>query len=177
MKIKLVCENCGEDFLRSKGEINRNNKIGRRIYCSRSCSGKGKFTTGFKSNVSGLNRGYDKKDEHTPFKYYMKILNNKDRQKKGVSITLEDLKSLWEEQGGKCPFTGYDLILRTHNNCGENLTPCHASVDRIDNTQGYVKGNIRFVGVMANYARNKFTDAQLINFCCDVAEKYTGREV
>ena len=39
-----------------------------------------------------------------------------------------------------------------------------ASIDRIDNDLGYIEGNVRFVSVMYNYARNNFTDEQVLQF-------------
>ena len=40
-----------------------------------------------------------------------------------------------------------------------------ASLDRIDNSLGYVKGNVRFISIMANYCRNTFEDKDLMEFC------------
>lgn len=45
----------------------------------------------------------------------------------------------------------------------------NASLDRIDNSKGYLKGNVRFVSMMANLARSTFSDNELIRFCKSVA--------
>lgn len=47
--------------------------------------------------------------------------------------------------------------------------PSNASLDRIDNSKGYIEGNVRFVALMANLARQSFTDEQMIAFCKAVA--------
>ena len=39
------------------------------------------------------------------------------------------------------------------------------TLDRIDNDKGYVKGNVRFVSVIFNFARNNFSDQDVLNFC------------
>jgi hypothetical protein len=44
-----------------------------------------------------------------------------------------------------------------------------ASLDRIDNSKPYVQGNVRFISLMANYAKNDMTDAELVGFCKAVA--------
>lgn len=111
-------------------------------------------------------------DEFSDFKRYLKCTKNtRNRGRKRASeITLQDLKSIWINQEGICPLTGWKLKLRTHTNCSkEPLTPYCASVDRIDNSKGYIKGNIRFISVMANYARNIFSDEEVIDFCKSVA--------
>lgn len=40
-----------------------------------------------------------------------------------------------------------------------------ASLDRIDNSNGYLQGNVRFVSKIANYARNEYSDDDLLEFC------------
>jgi len=40
----------------------------------------------------------------------------------------------------------------------------NASLDRIDVTQGYLQGNVRFVAVPVNLAKNSFSDAELLEF-------------
>ena len=44
-------------------------------------------------------------------------------------------------------------------------SPDRASLDRIDSSKGYVKGNVQFVSYMANCAKNEFTSAKLKHFC------------
>jgi hypothetical protein len=84
---------------------------------------------------------------------------------------LENLLNKWENQGGKCPFTHRNLILRkTYRESLGNSTD-RASLDRIDSEQGYTPENIRWVSVIAQYAKNTFSDDELIKFCKDVAEK------
>ena len=43
--------------------------------------------------------------------------------------------------------------------------PYTASLDRIDSEKGYVKENVRFVAVIANFSKNKFSDEDVIDFC------------
>jgi hypothetical protein len=40
-----------------------------------------------------------------------------------------------------------------------------ASLDRIDSLQGYEPHNIRFISYIANCAKNRFTDKDVIEFC------------
>jgi len=54
-----------------------------------------------------------------------------------------------------------------HDKLGSS--PWKPSLDRIDNTKGYVEGNVRFVVSMANMCRNKFDDEDVISFCIKVA--------
>lgn len=42
--------------------------------------------------------------------------------------------------------------------------PAAASLDRIDSTKGYVKGNVQFVCRAINLAKSTFSDADMKNF-------------
>jgi len=77
------------------------------------------------------------------------------------------LSNLWEAQSGVCPFTGWELKLPFHSTDWDKDDDKlkRASLDRIDNSKGYIKGNLRFVSLMANYCRNEFTDEDVKLFC------------
>ena len=92
------------------------------------------------------------------------------KQYGATDLTPEMLKSLWEGQRGVCPFSGWDLLLPdSTRGWGSGPDPRNASLDRIDCSKGYVEDNVRFVSVMANLARQRFTDEQLREFCEAVA--------
>jgi len=107
------------------------------------------------------------------FSYHYKMIqgrckstrNTKDKHRKihELDFTKEYLKEVWDSQDGICPITDWKLVLKTNKTKKEKLLPYHASVDRIDPEKGYIKGNIRFVSVMANFAlNNKFDFSDLI---------------
>ena len=115
--------------------------------------------------------GYRKPDKYTPFRYQLKKIKNKNR--KGCTLTLADVKQLWERQGGRCPLTGCKMKLKDFKSVSDSPQWYDASIDRLDNSKPYEKGNVRFICVMANYARNNFTDKDLIEFCSHVYRHFT----
>lgn len=170
--IKLVCANCFKEFEKDIKEHRRQIKKGNdRFFCGLSCvcqkRNEENPPPGNPQNLIADNR----RDEHTPFRWF--VARGRDRSKThtyGCDITVEYLKELWEQQKGICPFTGWLLTLpEDTGNCFIESSPSNASIDRIDNSIGYMQGNVRFVAVMANLARQRFTDEQLINFCKAVA--------
>jgi hypothetical protein len=60
-----------------------------------------------------------------------------------------------------CPYLGVELL--TESNQSRN--PNYFSIDRVDSTKGYVKGNIQIISLLANTMKNNATINQLINFC------------
>ncbi len=186
-KLTIKCDNCDKEFERAEKEINRSLKMGRKQFCSRHCCGVAvnTFET-LKARMPDRIRltawKHIKKrrtvDERSPFKYFLKSLKNTGR-KQCVGIDVDYLFKLWQEQGGICPFTGWKLLLPYGSKgWGHTENRNHrASIDRIDNSKDYVSGNIRFISVMANYARNTMTDDDLIEFCRAVANHQASKAI
>lgn len=174
MKGKVVsvrCAFCKIKFDKSLKEFNRSEKVKKRHLCSRSCCGKLKNSEN-KPNTSGLNRGYNKTDEYSPFRFYMKTCNGRRDKLGSTNLDLKYLKGLWEEQDGICPLTGWKLVLPNTSDGwkGEEADMIRSSLDRIDSSKGYIRGNVRYISQMANYAKNRFDDSSLIEFCKAVVE-------
>lgn len=108
----------------------------------------------------------NRRDEFTSFRWFILRAEYRNRNKNiGCDITVEYLKDLWQKQGGICPISGWKLTLPKDSDGWNEYLPTNASLDRIDNSIGYLKGNVRFISVMANLARQTFSDEQLISFC------------
>jgi hypothetical protein len=119
-------------------------------------------------------RGHEsnRKDEYSPFRWHFRnaIRRSQESDRKECTITLDDLKKQWDDQKGKCPYTGWELKNLPDTNTKKQLplTPDRASLDRKDSSKGYVPGNIQFVSTMANYAKNRWGDQELFEFCAAV---------
>jgi hypothetical protein len=176
LKVSVVCQNpnCIKEFSKRLGEYNRSQKLGRPHYCSKSCWAKYKGLSNFGDKVNtdtSCLRDIIRTDEFSPFRNHLKIMRKSAKHRNHeCSVTLADLKTLWEKQNGICPYTGWQLInLASTTECENTpLTINRASVDRIDSKEGYILGNIVFVAVIANFAKNIFTEQDVIYFCRDV---------
>lgn len=69
------------------------------------------------------------------------------------TITLEDLEAIWPEDN-RCPVCGV-IFTREHKSAA------NGSIDRIDNTRGYVPGNVHIVCVGCNGTKSDLTIRQL----------------
>jgi len=165
--ITLICKMCLKSFKRRKAEYNRSIKKGRKIYCSLKCSGKDNAKNLGESlgngNIGNLIAN-NRRNEYSAFKWYMRAIN---RRKKDCDIDLFYLKQIWDEQEGICPLTGWEMELPRHSSGwkSDKNNIYRASIDRIDNNKGYIKGNIRYVSVITNYCKNIFTDEDVVLFC------------
>lgn len=165
--IKLTCATCGDVFDKRLNEYNRQIKSGKiRFFCNLSCAcSKRNLENPTAGKIENLRPS--RKDEFTPFRWFILRAQYRDKQKKQTcNITVEYLKTLWESQKGICPLTGWNLMLPAGTlKAWDEKHPANASLDRIDNSKGYIEGNVRFISFMANIGRSTFSDEQLIEFC------------
>jgi hypothetical protein len=84
------------------------------------------------------------------------------------SITEEYFKKVWKKQKGKCAISGIDLTL-VHGT-KDLANPTKISTDRIDNSKGYVEGNIHLIMWQLNAAKGTWDLSQLVEVCRKVAE-------
>ena len=85
----------------------------------------------------------------------------------GFYITEDTIVKLWKKQKGKCALSGIEMTL-THGTSAA-MNPTKISVDRIDNSQGYVDGNVQLILWQANAAKSVWSNQQLIEMCKAVA--------
>lgn len=170
---EINCANCGKKVNKPAAEIKRQRKNGKKFfYCDLKCAGKSncshlkKYHT--EESILRIQKYNKQKDELSQFRYH---LNNAKRRAKKYNrefdLDLEYLKNIWEKQVGKCAVTKLQMVqkfIHTKKNRTEK-SPYQASLDRIDNNKGYIKGNIRYVCFMFNIARNNFSDEEVLEFC------------
>ena len=171
-KIKLICEVCGKEFERRKTEVKRNEKFGRRICCSRNCTGKITITENIpidkRCNTAQLVAS-NRLDKFSPFRLlYRTAKRRAEDSKKEFSVSLQYLKEIWDKQNGICPYTGWVLENPPTSGGKRIKAPNRASADRIDSSKGYLRGNVEFVCCAINYAKNSFTKEEMKKFLFEI---------
>jgi len=179
--ITIKCDYCGKEFQKPLSEYERNQKKGRKSYCSRECVGKGVHQTKKElphSPASDKMKKHLKKiqgnrrDEYSSYRYTYRCI--KRRFNKETNLTLQDLKEQWEKQNGVCPYTGLNLILPEDNNIHLIDFFHRASLDRIDSSKGYVKGNIQFISTPINLMKSDKSENSIKRFLKEISE-YTSK--
>jgi hypothetical protein len=154
-----ICDNCGVEFKKPQSELNRNQKMGRKNFCSRTCVGKSNFKN-LPSNIEKYDISKhcgNKRDDLTKFRYHYRNIKNRDKE---IDITIDDLKEIWEKQDGVCPYLGVKLHINSYGKIRKNST-YSASVDRIDSSKGYVKDNIQWISRAINFLKNDMSENEL----------------
>ena len=167
-KILLNCKNCEKNISLDKREHDRHVKKGRDyFFCGLSCSTSfrnknlsqetrqeisKKLSDKWKDNKYGIGNANNKKGDFTWF------LNRARQRKKEMDIDEDHLKSIWT---GFCAISNVPIEMKHYKNKTFLTT---ASLDRIDSSKGYIKGNVQFVAYGMNLAKNNFTDDELKSF-------------
>jgi hypothetical protein len=90
--------------------------------------------------------------------YFNRIKKSAQKRKGGIefNITQDQLWNLYQEQNGKCIYSGLDIDFGdTKYEQSHGVTT--ASLDRIDSSGGYISGNIQYIHKDINYMKQVFT--------------------
>lgn len=114
------------------------------------------------------------KSKYLATKYFPGLLVHKwfvNAQQRNIvwEIDNSDIDRQWELQGGRCALTGNSLS--TNYSATKHTI---ASLDRIDSSLGYIKGNIQFISGMLNICKNTLHDDDFITLCRKVATHVNG---
>lgn len=158
---KVLCEECKTKFLKDSSEVKRNLKLGRKCYCTISCSKKNKENIKHLSQVrsrdiSKLNPS-NRLDEYSIFRPHLRRAK---RRRHFCDLTLEQMKEVWDKQQGICTYSKVKLQIADHKK--ENNSTYTISLDRIDSNKGYTKGNIQFISMAMNYLKNKMSHKEML---------------
>ncbi len=164
--ISLTCRCCKVQFEYAQKEFKRQTKLGRNedeFYCSRSCARRWK-----NANRSDEEKAAAYKNLHERLKgnqysrkgLFTQYLNKARHRGKDFNLDEEYLSSIWT---GKCALTKIDII-----NTPNKTSLKAASLDRIDSSKGYIKGNVQFVSYGINLAKNSFSDDEVLQFINEI---------
>lgn len=67
-----------------------------------------------------------------------------------------------------CPLLGVELLFDKVDSSSDN----YYTVDRIDSSKGYIKGNVQVISRLANTMKNKSTEKELITFSQNILKMY-----
>lgn len=97
------------------------------------------------------------------FAQYVLARTKSNAKKEGIPFSLDVAWVKQELAKGKCAVTGMPLVKPTYTPGRRGVrNPWTPSIDRIDNTKGYTKGNCRIVVWMYNLAKNNYGDRDIV---------------
>jgi hypothetical protein len=98
--------------------------------------------------------------------YFRRVKDRATKSGFEFNITLEYLMSIYN---GKCALSGVNIQFGRHWKL--KLSDQSASLDRIDNTKGYIMGNVQWVHKQVNFMKGTMKENEFINFCKLISSK------
>ena len=150
----FICDCCYQDCIKRVDKF--------MLGLLKSCGCRSKTKNAFSNNV------WD--NPNYPFYVMFKGIEKGNKKRKEITIDTEYIKQVWEEQQGKCFYTGIELVLpKSFTKTNNPLSP---SIDRIDSSKGYIPGNIQIVHKQANFMKQSLSHEEFINFCKLISSRF-----
>lgn len=155
--IEIKCYKCGKIYLKDIYQHARSIRLNRKEFCSMKCSTEYRDEKIGKEGWKNIHKYLIK--ENSVFSQMLRNAQIKCQQRnKEINVDVEYLKNLWEFQQGICPYTKIKMKLpESGSEYTKQYSLEKASLDRIDSSKGYIKGNVEFVCLAINYAKNNRT--------------------
>lgn len=98
--------------------------------------------------------------------YLNKVRKRAEKSRFDFNITLEYIMSIFT---GKCALSGIDIQFGKH--WKNKLSDQTVSLDRIDNTKGYIIGNVQWVHKDINFMKGTMKQENFIHMCKLISSK------
>lgn len=138
------CAHCDTIFTKSIISIENDRKLSRQHFCSLSCVNDYNIVL-----VESIEK------ELKAYKYILStVITNPEKISSSNDIDILYLKTIWDNQGGKCVYSNALLVLPSEviNKETEDVLYI-AVINKIDPLMGYVKGNIQFISIVMSYIK------------------------
>lgn len=143
------------------------------------CSCGGKVIVSSNALTSGNNTTCKNKNIHTnngklisdlrtgeiPNSHINAIKQNAIKRNIKYSLTSDYLWNIFLSQNRRCVLSGIELFFTKNNNTSKYRKETTASLDRIDSSKGYVKGNVQWVHKDINKMKLNKSDKEFIELC------------
>jgi hypothetical protein len=98
--------------------------------------------------------------------YFRIMKEGAKRRKLQFDITIEYISNLLKSQKFKCKLSGLDITTSYNRKVKEQT----ASLDRIDNSKGYIEGNVQWVHRDVNWMKQDFQEEYFFDLCKRIIE-------
>lgn len=103
--------------------------------------------------------------------YFSTLKRGADKRGYDFDITIEYLWSLYQTQNRKCALSGMEIFfVKNMTNEDASKRTQTASLDRIDNNKGYVRGNVQWVHKDLNRIKREYSQETFLNYVKNIYE-------
>jgi len=134
------------------------------VVCHSLTSGNTK-SCGCDARKRGPNHSNYRGHEGLRMSHWTRINTTAKQRGYSVDIDIEYAWNLYESQGRKCAISGVPIFFSATRKTSNKTT---ASLDRIDNTKGYIEGNVQWVQKKINQIKMDLTIEDFFELCKSV---------
>jgi hypothetical protein len=95
----------------------------------------------------------------------------KKRRNLAFTIELDYLVEMLKAQDGVCALSGWPLEFTRGGSFKGGKNPKGCTIDRIDNSKGYVPGNVQLACCLPNYLKSDMPLDQFRSLCKDIGSR------
>lgn len=104
------------------------------------------------------------REEHNPLMLLLATSRNVSiKRNHEFNIDIQYMYDMWDKQHGLCYYSKIPMT-KTFN----QKSPYQMSIDRTNSSKGYIKGNICLCCLSMNFAKNSFSEEELMKFINDL---------
>ncbi len=103
---------------------------------------------------------------------YLSYLLAKAKRRKDCEISLDYLENLWRVQSGRCALSGIEMT----RVLGRGIVQTNASIDRIDASKGYERGNVQLVCRSVNVMKMDMSQSEFLALCRSIVEACDAKD-
>lgn len=159
MRQLVECVYCNKEFSKDLKSIKRTEKYKTAHICSKICSGRYGAS---KRYVNSRGFGF----------YHRTAMTGARLKNLEYNLDPKYIESVFIRQKGLCILSNIPMTMNHHKLTKDKKSPYYASIDRIDNSKGYIRGNIQFVCLGINYLRNTFSLDITKKFLTDIKSQF-----
>lgn len=148
-----TCSKCNTSKEFSEFGKRSSNKDGLNYYCKSCCRGISQDYRNSNSDKTNMSATKSRRNLDWNVRLFRGTRSTAHARNLEHTITAEDILEIWQQQNGECYWLGVklseDYIASRH--------PLSPSLDRLDNSKGYIKDNVVITSTFANLGRSNTT--------------------
>ncbi len=99
--------------------------------------------------------------------FFSKIIHGAEMRNIDFNLNIDYVWNLFDKQKGKCAISGVDINFK---NKQQNIFENTASLDRINSSKGYIKGNVQWVHKKINIIKWNLPEKEFLNWIKKIYE-------
>jgi hypothetical protein len=159
----LICRLCHTENLLKDCSKDSSRKLGYKNLCKKCASVIAseyytKNVVKIRTRITAYSHSYVPLKHRNILSRLKALCTHAKNRKKEIDIDWQYLEEIWNQQSGLCAYSGEPLVVQAN-------FPNTVSLDRIDSSKGYLRGNVQLVCAAVNRMKQEFSEEMFLDYC------------